>query len=248
MIPRDIEHIRYKRLFFSVNDNFLSSKPELNADINYCIQSPVNVNNQLEEFYTPLIDLSNQIETIKEKIYHRTLSEINSFISNQAHEYQFHFDLSEQELQKFINLYDKFAASKNIRKAEAYRLKAYHSEKLLAITCIKQGRDILCINFYRVTKKRASNLYSFTVEPIKNKISSSQLGRAHRALHWLDIMKFKDLGTLHYDFCGWYPGSDNKALLNINKFKEQFTNNIVKEFNGVIYNSKLLLLLKKLRG
>jgi len=66
-------------------------------------------------------------------------------------------------------------------------------------------------------------------------------------LHWLDIIEFKNNGADIYDLCGWYSGTEDKALLNINKFKEQFSQNKVKEYSGVIYNNKLLAFLKKLK-
>jgi hypothetical protein len=59
-------------------------------------------------------------------------------------------------------------------------------------------------------------------------------------------MEFKKAGVKVYDFCGWYSGKNDKTLLNINKFKEQFTNYKVKEYSGVIYGNKLLKIIKQL--
>ncbi|MEO6305822.1 MAG: hypothetical protein ABIP51_21925 [Bacteroidia bacterium] len=248
MLLKDLTLINYRRLFFSVNDNFLSKDVKLDADINYCIQVPENTNNALNEFYTLLIDLKQPIETIFEGIYHRTRAEITSFISNQAFEYKLLFELSDNDLQQFIGLFNDFAKVKNIRKAEEFRLKAFNRNKLLAISYIKQNNRFICINFYRITKQRATNLSSFHLKHLYEKqFSASHFGRAHRALHWLDIKEFKAIGTDNYDFCGWYNGSEDKELLNINKFKEQFTQHKVKEYSGVIYKNKLLSLIKKLR-
>lgn len=243
---KDLTHIRYRRLLFSVNDNFLSREAKLDAGINYCIQCPVNIENALSEFYTPLIDLRQSIENIQKEIYHRTLTEINSF-TKQDYEHQLLFDLAPIELKKFIDLFNRFATEKKIRPAESFRLNAYNHYGILAVSFIKQNDAYLCINFYRVTKERASNLYSFTLNSDSNDLSRSQLGRAHRALHWLDLLAFKELGAGFYDFCGWYSGNENKALLNVNQFKEQFTKNIVKEFTGVIYKNPLLKLLMRFK-
>lgn len=240
---REIEHIQYNRLFFSVSENFLCSNPHLNADINYCIQVPLNTEGILGEFYTLLIDLSQEISQIKEQIYHRTFAEINSFLNNQEYEHNILHNLSDSDLQFYIKLFNDFADTKKIRKAELYRLKAYNQEKILAVSFIKQTNKLLCINFYRVTKQRATNLHSFSIQ---QDLSASQSGRAHRALHWLDILSFKNMGVGFYDFCGWYPGQDDKSLLNINQFKEQFTKHKVKEYTGVIYKNPILILFRKL--
>lgn len=134
---------------------------------------------------------------------------------------------------------------KKIRKAEKFRLNAYNTAGILAISYIQQNDHLLCVNFYRLTQQRATNLYSFSTHNIKN-VSASHLGRAHRALHWLDILAFKEEGANYYDFCGLYTGTTDQALLNVNAFKEQFTKNRVMEYSGVIYKNLLLRLILKL--
>ncbi len=228
-----------------MNDTFLSDNGDVSADINYFIQSPTNVNDSLSEFYTLLIDLNQSIENIQEKVYHRTLSEINSFISNQIFEYKLEFNLSSEILNYYISLFNQFAKEKKIKKAEHFRLKAFNENGILAVTYIKQNNKFIYINFYRVTKQRATNLYSFQATTDLN-FNSTHLGRAHRALHWLDILQFKNHLIDKYDFCGWYNGNNDAHLLNINKFKDQFTQNIVKEYSGVIYKNKFLKMLKLL--
>lgn len=245
----NLTHVTYKRLLFTVNDYFLTRDVSLNAGINYCIQCPENVNGQLEEFYTLFIDLRQPEETIWEAIYRRTRSEIASFTANQDFEHRILFHLSPAELEKFMGLYNAFAVHKNIRQAEGFRLRAYNANGILAVSYIKQAGCFVCINFYRITTQRATNLYSFHLKHQSgSRFTSSHFGRAHRALHWLDIIAFKQAGVACYDFCGWYSGKDNRELLNINKFKEQFTSLKVKEYSGVIYQNKLLALLKKIKS
>lgn len=247
MLIKSLTDIRYRRFLFSANDYFLTEKSGLSAGINYFIQCPNNVNGQLNEFYTLLTDLSQPENEIWQGIYHRTRSEINSFINNQDFRHGLLFDLKDKALNEYIALFNAFAAHKKIRKAETARLKAYNKQGLLAISFIQQQGHLLCINFYRVNMLRATNLYSFTLRHDQAAaFNSSHTGRAHRTLHWLDMLKFKAMQVSHYDFCGWYPGTEDKARLNINAFKEQFTKHKVKEYSGVIYKNKLLLLLLKL--
>ncbi|MBL7919643.1 MAG: hypothetical protein JNJ40_04970 [Bacteroidia bacterium] len=243
-----ITHIKYRRILFSVNDNFLTTDVKMDADINYCIQVPENINNALNEFYTLLVDLKQPLDTIWENIYYRTRSEISSFLNNQQFEHKILTNPSDKELDEFISLFNDFAKHKNIRKAEIFRLKAFLQNKILSISYIKQNNNFICINFYRLTKQRAANLSSFHLKHLYEKdYSASYFGRAHRVLHWLDIKAFKTMEADYYDFCGWYNGTEDKDLLNINKFKEQFTQTKVKEYSGVIYKNKLLATLKKLK-
>lgn len=229
-----------------MSENFLATEPIVDADINYCIQCPHNTQNSLKDFYTLLIDLSQFVEEIRKEVYHRALSEINSYVSNQEFEHKVLYDPTDKDLKNFIRLFNTFASEKKIRPAETFRLKAYKQHGILAVSYIRQNEKFLFINFYRITKERAANIYSFGVKDPAQEFNSSQLGRAHRSLHWLDMLEFKKAGAHYYDFCGWYDGTENADLLNVNKFKEQFTKNKVKEYSGVIYKRKLLVLLLKL--
>jgi hypothetical protein len=243
-----LTHVKYRRSLFSVNDYFLTKDVRIDAAINYFIQVPENINGTLNEFYTLLIDLKQSSETIWDDIYYRTRAEITSFLTNQNFEYKLLTEISVDELKKFIDLFNLFAKHKNIRLAETERLKAFNTEKIFAVSYIKQNNELICINFYRLTKQRATNISSFHFKhKLEKNYSASHFGRAHRALHWLDIKEFKKMEVDTYDFCGWYNGSEDKELLNINKFKEQFTQYKVKEYSGVIYKNRFLALLKKLR-
>lgn len=241
-------HVTYKRLFFSVNDFFLCKPENLTASINYCIQCSENTENALEEFHTLLLDLQQTEEQMWNSIYHRTRSEINSFLKNQDYTYTIDLNPSKALLKELVACFDDFARHKKIRRAEAFRLNGYLQNNILAVSYIKQNGNYICINFYRYTQARATNLYSFHTRHVLGDLySKSHYGRAHKTLHWLDIQRFKQEQVNVYDFCGWYAGKENQAFLSINKFKEQFTQQKVKEYSGVIYRHPLLKLLKKLR-
>lgn len=57
------------------------------------------------------------------------------------------------------------------------------------------------------------------------------MGRANRYLFWKDVLRHKEAGLETFDFGGWYPGGTNQALLNINRFKEEFGGSIRREYN-----------------
>jgi hypothetical protein len=233
--------------FFTVKDTFLSPGAVPDSDVNYYTQCSENIENQLQEFYTLIIDLRLSEKEIWEDIYHRTQSEIQSFVSNVEFEHKLISGLNRDQLEHFISLYNGFARHKKIRKAEKPRLRAYNKAGLLAISFIKQESKYICIHFYRVTKDRAVNLHAFNMKhEFGEQFSGSHTGKAHRALHWLDLLEFKKAGVNYYDFCGWYAGKDDKDLLNINAFKEQFTRNKIKEYSGVIYQNPFLKTLKNI--
>lgn len=248
MILKDLHQVEYRRFLFRVRDYFLCPGGKPGHAINYYIQCGSNEQGQLNEFHTLLINLSPAVENIFSDLQVAARTEITSFLRNQSFEHEILQNLSSSELKYYMNLFDNFAKFKGIRRAERSRLRAYNAAGILTISFIRQHNNYLCINFYRVTKERATNLHSFSLRHLLGeKYSQSHLGRAHRALHWLDLLAFKEAGARFYDFCGWYPGKSDKALLGINRFKEQFSSNRIKEYSGVIYTNKFLLFLKQLR-
>jgi hypothetical protein len=244
---KNINELNFKIRFFSVTDHILSSGIRRNTDIEYYIQCPHNVQNALSEFYTLLVDLKKDEQEIWVLIYHRTQTEISSFLNNVSFSHDFILNPDEKTLSSFIHYYNEFARLKKIRRAEKERLNAYRRAGILCLSAIRIHDEHYIINFYRLTVQRATNLHSFHLKHrIKTEHGPSFFGRAHRALHWLDMLEFKKLGVPLYDFCGWYEGNENKELLNINKFKEQFGGTKVKEFTGVIYHHPLLKFAKTL--
>jgi len=237
----------YKRMLLNVSDTFLTENVAEKKDINYYIQVPVNHCLSLQEFHTLLIDLSATKEEIWSRIYHRTQTEISSFQNNNKFEHKVLYSVSQKNFAEYLQLLEKFTAIRKIRRPEKERLIAYNREGILFISLINSGNEIYCINFYRVTEQRAVNLHSFTTqELISSDHSSSFFGKAHRTLHWMDMMYFKENGIAKYDFGGWYNGDKDESLLHINQFKEQFGGERIKEFSGAIYHHPLLKLIKKI--
>ncbi|HEY4760907.1 MAG TPA: hypothetical protein VIH42_10045 [Thermoguttaceae bacterium] len=77
----------------------------------------------------------------------------------------------------------------------------------------------------------------------------SLVGRANRFHHWQDMLYFKQQGRRCYDFGGWYAGNTDQMKLGINKFKEEFGGQIVRQYNcvqGVSIKGKVALAIKRL--
>ena len=55
--------------------------------------------------------------------------------------------------------------------------------------------------------------------------------RANRYLHWMDMLRLRELGFASYDLGGWYSGQEDVEKLNINRFKEGFGGRVVPQYN-----------------
>jgi len=114
------------------------------------------------------------------------------------------------------------------------RLKALNREGRLVVTKgYRNGGDgFVIFHVYLQNVGRARLLYSFSDISKEANDVGAILGRANRALHWMDICHFKEIGMEFYDLGGVYTGTTDKKKINIRRFKDEFGGRLVQEFNG----------------
>lgn len=112
---------------------------------------------------------------------------------------------------------------------EISRLKSYADAGVLNISHVKSIKgDSLNWRAYYYNENRVFPLLSGLIRSSTDTSYNQMLGRANRYHRWQDILKFKKLGVLLYDFAGLYTDTTNQKLLNINRFKEGFGGEIVR--------------------
>lgn len=112
---------------------------------------------------------------------------------------------------------------------EISRLKSYADAGVLNISHVKSIKgDSLNWRAYYYNENRVFPLLSGLMRSSTDTSYNQMLGRANRYHCWQDILQFKKLGVLLYDFAGLYTDTTNQKLLNINRFKEGFGGEIVR--------------------
>ena len=61
----------------------------------------------------------------------------------------------------------------------------------------------------------------------------SLIGRANRALHYLNMLNFKDRGITTYDLGGYALGTQDPELQEVNEFKDSFGGQLIEESNYI---------------
>jgi hypothetical protein len=205
-----------------------------NTDVVACLfQNRVFPSWRSYEGATRIIDLTSDLDSILAGFTKGTRYEIKRASQRDGTEALIPQSPSGRELGEFINHYDRFAASKGVAKIRREQLYALADAGKLALS-VARGADnsILAAHAYVVTLSRARLTHSaslFRAEP--DSAARAQVGRANRFLHWNDLVAFHAMGVKCYDFGGWYQGSRDMALLNINAFKQEFGGRVVKEWN-----------------
>jgi hypothetical protein len=142
---------------------------------------------------------------------------------------------------EFASYYDEFARQKGLPPINVTQLQRLERADRLDLSRIRDrtGKILVYHAHYR-HHDRVRLLYSAShFRDSDERDFRTLVGRANRLLHWLDMRRFKAADMRTYDWGGWYEGKDNKALRQVNAFKEAF--------GGVLthtYNDERLLTLK----
>lgn len=204
------------------------------------------------DFYTLLIDLKNDSESIFSGFKKGTKYEIKRAETKDSLSYSyFSIDKSKSVIDRFSDHYDQFAATKNLSLMNRDYLYKLAEQGLLDISHVStvDGDEITWHAYFR-KENRVRLLYSASLFRIGNDSAMrSLIGRANRFHHWVDILRFKSESIDVYDFGGWYAGEGDPQKEKINNFKAEFGGLVVKEFNCIQLASrkaKLLFYLKSL--
>jgi lipid II:glycine glycyltransferase (peptidoglycan interpeptide bridge formation enzyme) len=152
---------------------------------------------------------------------------------------------SSVNIKEYISFYNEFINKKNLTSfLSEQELKRYSNAFILRVAYL-DGDEILVFHSYLIdmTIKRVrllnsvSNIHDNTLNPSRK----SLIGRANRLLHFEDMLYFKELGFITYDFGGYAYNTKDKSLMGINHFKDSFGGILVEESN---YESYLIFAFK----
>ncbi len=132
------------------------------------------------------------------------------------------------------DLYNEFARGKGRPPLDERSFRAYWP-KMLA-TKISSDQDALVMHAFLVDEslKRANHLYSASLfRSTDDSERRSLIGRANRALHYLNMLNFKDRGVTTYDLGGYALGTQDPELQEVNEFKDSFGGQLIEESNYI---------------
>ena len=143
---------------------------------------------------------------------------------------------NEDSIADFLNFYRRFSQDKGLERTDAdcawyaVGLRQFHAAGGLTISSVAlpDGQRI-CMHTYLVDGVRARLLNSASVFRHSDSKFRALVGRANRALHWHDMLFFKNAGYQIYDFGGITTAPDD----TISKFKGSFGGSAVTEYNFV---------------
>lgn len=223
------------RRFISEKEVWFDEEPEKVNDVDILYYRHwTNPNRGIEcnEFYSILLDLTKEQDELWEGIGKNTRYKIRR-TEKEEFGYEFWDTNNLGILNEFFNFYNNFALQKGLPKLIKSRLTNLIDTENLDISRVKSksGEPLVWHAHYR-SKTRSFLLYSASMFRSSTDTSyRNMVGRVNRYHHWQDIVRFKNLGISIYDFGGWYAGNKDQEKIGINKFKEEFGGEFIKNFN-----------------
>ena len=170
--------------------------------------------------------LHSDLSLSNEEILKRFSSTIRNEINRSARE-GCAFRSSESK-EKFISVYNDFASQRGIVSLTMQKLDDIGGN-LIITSCTINGM-ITAVHSYLVddSSNRVRLLHSGT-QRFAEGVDRNMIARSNKFLHFKDMLKFKEEGFLIYDWGGIAYNTDDKGLQGINKFKESFGGELVKQ-------------------
>jgi hypothetical protein len=189
-------------------------------------------------FYT----LYSNLNIPKEEIIKKFSSTIRNEI-NRSEKEGCIFNSSESKA-NFISIYNDFAKQRGIAGLTIEKLSELNGN--LRLTSASMSGMITAVHSYLVDNdlKRVRLLHSGT-QRFSEELDRNMIARSNKFLHYMDLIQFKQEGFLVYDWGGIAIDTHDLGLKGINKFKESFGGELIKQKD--IYSPIYYFILKILK-
>lgn len=190
-----------------------------------------------KRFLTLHIDLTQSEDVIFSEIKQSFRYEIKRAVNADDIHFTINDRPSSEDILKFVNCYDSFAVAQSIGPANRKKLELLSNCGGLSISkCEDESGRILAIHALVKDHIRCRLLYSGSFRNGADPERRALVGRANKAMHWLEIKRAKDLGFNIYDFGGL---SVDRSTDTIDSFKKNFGGGLVNEYNVITLFGKI---------
>ena len=243
--------IIYRNKFIRILECWNGEEPgPQNVDLIRRFQQPRSIDGMFcRDFYTILVDLHQDETDLLARMKRDTRYEIRRG-AREGFVYELCDGKDLGVFNEFCDFYDEFAVRMNqpkLRRAWLSLLAA--SDELHFSRIAEEDGPTLVWHGYHRRKSRVTLLYSASLFPVDATSAwRNKVGRANRFQHWQDLLRFKNVHISLYDFGGWYEGKSDQKRLQINRFKEEFGGEIVRNYiceRALTWRGTLFLRLRK---
>ena len=184
-------------------------------------------------FYNRLIDLSKSPEQLLSEMEPKTTAKIKAAALEDKLSCEWSIVVDARQLDEIEGMWNQSIEAKRrwgdlnrLWLGEMIRVRAFE----LAAAREPSGALVVFGGLFR-DSHRAQLLMS--VSPPRAALAPAARAKTNRAscfLLWNTLLRLKEQGVRHFDFGGWYPGTEDIQLLGANAFKKSLGGEVVCEF------------------
>jgi hypothetical protein len=197
--------------------------PVSGADVVYRFRAPQPLpGHSSTQYHTLLIDLTRADDDIFKDFQRTTRAQIRRAQTEDEITYEIHTEVTNEQLVDYVDAYCAFATERSLEPLSFDYLRYHVSAGSVVISIVRYRDEPLVRHLYIVDTDRAVLYRSSSSLNSADHDMRKLIGRANRLQTWNDIQHFKRAGLVTFDFCGWYEGGTDEALLGVNRFKACF--------------------------
>jgi hypothetical protein len=225
----------FKSRFLTRGEVWFDMEPDgSRVDWIYYHQRPAPVRGaSWKYFHTILIDLRQDLDVLTRKLHKSTAYKIRRAREKDRVTCEATSKVDPELFRAFADLYRKFAADKGLAALDESYLRQLADLGSLELSLARDvnGTAVVYHAYYR-GRDRTCLLHSVSLhERLADSAARNAVSRANCYLFWCDAIRHREQGMRTFDFGGWYPGNTDESLLDINRFKEGFGGEVVREYD-----------------
>jgi hypothetical protein len=140
----------------------------------------------------------------------------------------------QSRLDEFGTFFDTFARQKGHEPCDPQWLHAACKARQLVLTTAARNGEALVWHAYVMSGKSTWLQYTGSCFRDRENDYRALVGRANRWLHWKDMLKFKELGMVRYDWGGMFEDESAPDRAGINEFKRTFGGQISRTYDCTV--------------
>jgi lipid II:glycine glycyltransferase (peptidoglycan interpeptide bridge formation enzyme) len=183
-------------------------------------ETPV-VDGRATPFLSLITDLSVEQDAIMDQFSKDCRYKIRRADAKDGLHLEFSAD-PENSLDEFSAFFDAFARQKSLEPANQQWLAAACNSRQLALASASQHGEVLVWHAHVISGTTARLQYSASGFRNRDNDYRALVSRANRWLHWREMLRFRELGMLRYDWGGLFEDESVPGHAGVNNFKKDF--------------------------
>lgn len=228
--------IVYRSRFLRIGESWFVREPTLRSDVDVVHLRSMELPTKggcSNEFSTLTVDLRREPEDLERRMNQTTRYEVRRALARDNFTASLTTAPTESDIQTFADDY-RFNPASDAAPSVLDRLDRYGSVGMLALSVVTKDAAVLARHAYIFDSRDTRLLYAVQILSSETREDRAWHSRANRMLHWIDMLRFRELGIERLDMGGWSGQSADPKLRAVSAFKAGFGGSISTRYDCVV--------------